>query len=83
MKEKRTKKTPAPAIRKKERDKPRRYIEPKTAAELGITCKCGAPCLWFDYELGEKEFYAGFVCDDHKVSNRVEKLAPPKAASVM
>jgi hypothetical protein len=31
--------------------------------------------MWFDYEPGEKEFYKGFLCDEHKVSDRVEKLA--------
>jgi hypothetical protein len=31
--------------------------------------------IWFDYQLGEKEFYSGFVCDDHRISDRVEKLA--------
>jgi hypothetical protein len=63
---------------------PRPYVLPKTAAELGITCRspalnadgvCGAPVVWFDYELGEKNFMHGFVCDEHRVSNRVEKLA--------
>jgi hypothetical protein len=55
---------------------------PKTAAELGITClsevdgqPCGAAVVWFGYETGEKDFYKGFVCDRHRVSNRVEKLA--------
>jgi hypothetical protein len=55
---------------------------PKTAAELGITCgdkttgsKCGKPAIWFDYELGEKDFYAGIVCDEQRVSNWAEKLA--------
>jgi hypothetical protein len=65
------------------------YIWHKTAAELGITClspalnaadTCGKPVIWFDYELGEKEFYKGFVCDAHRVSNQVEKLAQPKTA---
>jgi hypothetical protein len=42
---------------------------------------CGAPVIWFDYEIGEKEFYKGFVYDEHKVSDRVEKLAQPTAAS--
>jgi hypothetical protein len=63
----------------------RPYIKPKTAAEHGISClsltdghTCGAPVIWFDYELGEKEFYKGFVCDEHRVSDRVEKLAQPK-----
>jgi hypothetical protein len=73
------------------RTKPHFYREPKTAAELGITClaatgageKCGQPAFWFDYELGEKEFYSGFVCDEHRVSNRVEKLAQPSVASVV
>lgn len=59
------------------------YVEPKTAAELGITCLsatvaggiCGAPVIWFDYELGEKDHLQGFVCDDHRVSDRAEKLA--------
>ncbi len=61
------------------------YQAPKTAAELGINCLveitegvvCGAPAEWFDYELGNKDFYPGFVCDAHKVSTRVEKLAMP------
>jgi hypothetical protein len=35
---------------------------------------CGAPVIWFDYELGEKEFYKGFVCHAHRVNSRVEKL---------
>jgi hypothetical protein len=70
----------------------RPYVMPKTAAELGITCLspalnaagiCGVPVVWFDYELGEKEFYKGFVCDAHRVSNRVEKLALPKTASLV
>ena len=26
-------------------------------------------------ELGEKNHLSGFVCDEHKVSDRVEKLA--------
>jgi len=58
-------------------------------AEHGITClspvgdrTCGEPVIWFDYELGEQEFYKGFVCDAHRVSNRVEKLAQPQAATV-
>jgi hypothetical protein len=52
------------------------------AAEYGITCLsdvngkvCGKAVVWFDYELGEREFYKGFVCDDHRISSRVEKLA--------
>jgi hypothetical protein len=52
------------------------------AAEYGITCLsdvngkvCGKAVDWFDYELGEREFYRGFVCDDHRISNQVEKLA--------
>lgn len=59
----------------------RPYVEPKTAAELGILCaamvdgsKCGKPVLWFDYALGEKSHMVGFVCEAHKISNRVEKL---------
>jgi hypothetical protein len=68
----------------------RPYVLPMTAAELGITClspapgadgPCGKAVVWFDYELGEKEFYKGFVCDEHRVSNRVEKLAQPKTIS--
>jgi hypothetical protein len=55
---------------------PHIYQTPKTAAELGIVCSgCGAPAIWFDYEIGEKSHMQGFVCDEHKVSNRVEKLA--------
>ena len=65
----------------------RPYVMPKTAAEHGITCLspafnaagvCAKAVIWFDYELGEKEFYKGFVCDEHRVSNRVEKLAQPQ-----
>jgi hypothetical protein len=79
-----------PAGKKSQEQRP--YIAPKTAAEHGLTCLspapgadgvCGAPVIWFDYELGEKEFYKGFVCDAHKVSNRVEKLAQPSAACVV
>ena len=43
---------------------------------------CGAPVIWFDYELGEKDFYKGCVCDAHKVSQRVEKLAQPQTAKM-
>ena len=71
----------------KSKPEQRPYVLPKTAAEHGITClspvaggKCGAPVIWFDYQLGEKEFYKGFVCDAHKVSKRVEKLAQPQRA---
>jgi hypothetical protein len=80
----------------KKRQPPRRstgkhvYQLPKTAAELGIVCiggdtgnPCGLPVVWFDYELGEKNHRSGFVCDDHKVSTRLEKLAQPPAASVV
>jgi hypothetical protein len=42
---------------------------------------CGAPVIWLDYELGEKELYKGFVCDAHRVSDRVEKLAQPQIAT--
>jgi hypothetical protein len=76
------------AARKGKEQRP--YVKPKTAAELGITClsltdgkTCGAPVIWFDYELGEKEFYKGLVCDVHKVSSRLEKLAQPTAACVV
>ena len=71
--------TPRKSSRKKE---PRPYVEQKTAAELGITCatmvsgeKCGKAVVWFDYALGEKDHMRGFVCEAHKVSNRVERLA--------
>lgn len=73
---------------KKRSIKPRPYKMPKTAAEHGITCLsaskgkvCGKPVVWFDYELGERDFYEGFVCDRHKVSNRVEKLAQHQVAT--
>jgi hypothetical protein len=35
----------------------------------------GAPVIWFDFELGEKSHLQGFVCDEHKISDRVEKLS--------
>jgi hypothetical protein len=69
---------------------PHIYQPPKTAAELGIVCtggssaeSCNLPVLFFDYEIGEKNHRSGFVCDGHKVSNRVEKLAQPPAASIV
>jgi hypothetical protein len=90
MKKRTTAKRPARKRAPKKGREARPYLEPKTAAELGITClatvaggKCGQPAIWFDYELGEKEFYKGFVCDAHRVSNRVEKLAQPTSASVV
>jgi hypothetical protein len=36
--------------------------------------------MWFDYELGERNHMSGFVCDKHKVSERVEKLVQPQIA---
>jgi hypothetical protein len=79
------------ATRKRASKKPvvRPYVQPKTAAELGIACstlvdggKCGKPVLWFDYQLGERNHMAGFVCDEHRVSNRSERLAVKQAATV-
>jgi hypothetical protein len=71
----------------KRTDKLHLYTLPKTAAELGIVCKgdisgcsCGKPVMWFDYELGERNHMSGFVCDKHKVSERVEKLVQPQIA---
>ena len=92
-KKKATKKKPVkkPASRKRSTKKaaPRPYVEPKTAAELGIVCgaqvgegKCGKPVIWFDYALGEKSHRAGFVCDEHRISNRVEKLAVKQSAKM-
>ncbi len=87
-----TKKKPAAKTTARKRSskktkEPHVYVMPKTAAEHGITClspvsdsSCGKPAIWFDYELGEKNFYAGIVCDVHRVSNRVEKLAQPQIA---
>jgi hypothetical protein len=40
-----------------------------------MTYQHGAPVIWFDYEIGEKNHMQGFVCDAHRVSDRVEKLA--------
>ncbi len=39
--------------------------------------------VYFDDELGEKKHRQGFVCDEHKVSDRVEKPAQPTAASIV
>ena len=85
------KKSKKKSARKRASKKPvqRPYVEPKTAAELGIVCptvvdgeKCGKAVVWFDYAIGEKSHMAGFVCDEHRVSNRVEKLAVKQAATV-
>jgi hypothetical protein len=54
-----------------------------TMKHLAAFEKCGKPAIWFDYPLGERECYKGFVCDAHKVSNRVEKLAPPTVTSAV
>jgi hypothetical protein len=86
--------TKRPASKRTSRPKqePRAYVMPKTAAELGIVCRspafnaagiCGAAVVWFDYELGEKNHMQGFVCDEHRISDRVEKLAQPKTAIVV
>jgi hypothetical protein len=48
------------------------------ASAPGADSSCGKAVIWFNYELGEKEFYKGFVCEAHRISNRVEKLAQPK-----
>jgi hypothetical protein len=42
-----------------------------------------APVIGFDYELGERNHMSGFVCDAHKISARVEKLAQPTSTSVV
>jgi len=60
-----------------------RHHLPKATTGLRITCLspapgadgiCGKAVVWFDNEIGEKEFYIRFVCNAHRVSNRVEKL---------
>lgn len=85
-----TRKAPAKkrASRKKPKTKARQYVEPKTANELGYLCRtdvdgapCGTPPVWFDYQLGEVNHLSGFVCDDHRVSNRLEKLKQPRKES--
>jgi len=84
-----SKKSSGKAKRKIARTKePHVYIAPKMAAEVGIVClgitnaaACGKAVVWFDYELGEKDHMSGFVCDDHRVSDRVEKLAMPENLS--
>jgi hypothetical protein len=71
---------------------PQISIPPKTAAEHWITClspapgagdTCGAPVIWLDFELGEKEFYKGFVCDAGSVSCNAEKLILPHIAKAV
>lgn len=53
----------------------RPYTEPKTAAELGITCaRCGAPAEYFDPDRGKKDHLAGFICGTEQRSPRSEKL---------
>jgi hypothetical protein len=39
--------------------------------------KCNKFVIWFADESGEKNLLSGFVCDKHKVSKRVKKLAQP------
>jgi hypothetical protein len=76
IKKKPTKKAPTRKRAPKKTKEPRHYVMPKTAAELGLVCsKCQGPAIWFDYEIGERNHMQGFVCDEHKISNRVEKLA--------
>jgi hypothetical protein len=70
-KKKSAKKAPTRRASSKAKE-PHVYVMPKTAAELGVVCsKCGGPAIWFDYELGERNHMSGFVCDAHKVSDRV------------
>jgi hypothetical protein len=47
---------------------------------LRVIIKNDAPVISVDYEIGEKNHMQGFVCDDHKLSERVEKLAQPQTA---
>ena len=80
-KTKTTKKKPTRKRAGKKKTAPHIYREPRTAAELGIVCSsCGGPALWFDYEIGEKDYMKGFVCDAHKRSTRLAKLAVKEAA---
>jgi hypothetical protein len=75
-KKKSAKKAPTRKRSAKRKPEPHVYVMPKTAAELGVVCsKCQGPAIWFDYEIGERSHMQGFVCDGHKVSSRVEKLA--------
>jgi hypothetical protein len=80
-----TRKAPAKKRASKKKATPGAYVEPKTAFELGYMCKsqtdagqCGRAPIWFDYDLGEVDHLSGFVCDEHKVSRRLEKLGQPK-----
>jgi hypothetical protein len=34
-------------------------------------------------KLGERDFYKGFVCDEHRISARVEKFALPQRATAI
>jgi hypothetical protein len=42
---------------------------------------CGKLPVWFDFDLGEKEWKSGFVCSDHRVSNLLEILKQPQTES--
>jgi hypothetical protein len=61
--------------RAKKPAEPHVYREPKTAAELGITCAlCGGPAQWFDHGRGRKDHRAGFVCSAEPPIGQREKL---------
>jgi hypothetical protein len=39
--------------------------------------------VWFEYKLGEKEFYKGFVCDAHRFNCKGDKLSSPQLAKAV
>ena len=89
-KKKTTRKAPAKkAARKKAKPAPRQNGEPKTAFEQGYRCQAdvdGSPCgeapIFFDFEVGEKDWKSAFVCSDHRVSNRLGRLKQPVADAI-
>jgi hypothetical protein len=44
---------------------------------VGYQAFFGITLNWLNYELRDKGVYSGFVCDDYKFSERVEKMAQP------
>jgi len=41
---------------------------------------CGTPVVWFDYQIAEKNYMQGIVCDVGKVSKTDEKPVSPQTA---
>lgn len=64
-----------PTRRRKPKQRPRVYREPRSAAELKIMCAvCSDPARWFDPERARRYHLQGFICEKEPRSSRAQKL---------